>query len=80
MQENIRTLSVTVTRSAGTTGMVGCTVATTPISAQDEGVDYDVEMELLEFDEGQNTTELRINIINDALPELEEVSICTRNC
>ena len=56
--------------------MVGCTVATTPISAQDEGVDYNVEMELLEFDEGQNTTELTINIINDALPELEEVSIC----
>ena len=76
MQENIRTFPVTVIRSAGVTGMVGCTVATMPISAQDEGVDYDVEMELLEFDEGQNSTEFRISIINDAIPELEEVSIC----
>ena len=76
MQENIRTFSVTVTRSAGTTGMVGCTIATTPISAEDEGVDYNVVMELLEFDEGENATEFRISIINDAIPELEEVSVC----
>ena len=76
MQENVRTFSVTVTRSAGTTGMVGCTVATTPISAQGEGVDYLVNEVQLEFMEGQNSTVFTITINNDAIPELEEVSTC----
>lgn len=61
-----------VTRSAGTTGTVGCTITTTPITAQ--ASDYDVTGELLVFMEGQqNATEFMITINNDAIPELEEV-------
>ena len=78
MQENVRTFPVTVTRSAGTTGMVGCTIAATPISAQGEGIDYRVdEALLLEFAEGQNSIVFVITINNDAIPELEEVSTCS---
>lgn len=71
MQENIGTFSVTVTRSAGTTGIVGCAVTTTPTSA--EAVDYDVRTGSLVFMEGQNTTTFMITINNDPTPELEEV-------
>lgn len=74
MQENVGTVPVTVTRNAGTTGTVGCTVITTSISAEGGAVDYDLGMQTLEFREGQNATEFTITIINDAIPELEEVS------
>ena len=76
MQENVGTISVTVTRSAGTTGTVGCTITATPISAEGGAVDYDLGIEPLEFREGQNSTQFTITIINDAIPELEEVSVC----
>jgi len=67
---------VTVTRSAGTTGVVGCTITATPISAEGGGADYNVGTNMLTFPEGQNTTSFTITINNDAFPELEEVSIC----
>ena len=65
-----------VTRSAGTTGVVGCTISVTPITAT-EGADYNVDIEQLQFIEGQNTTTFTITIINDPTPELEEVRTCT---
>ena len=73
--ENIRTFTVTVTRSAGTTGIVGCSIATTSITAVGGGMDYNVDMGPLEFREGQNTTQFIVTIVNDAIPESEEVSV-----
>lgn len=66
---------MTVTRSAGTTGIVGCTISVAPITAT-EGADYNVEIEQLQFIEGQNTTTFMIAITNDPTPELEEVKTC----
>ena len=63
-----------VVRSVGTTGTVGCSITATPISAS--SADYNVEMEPLEFLEGENTTMFMITIINDDIPELEEVRTC----
>jgi len=71
--ENIRAFTVTVTRSAGTTGVVGCSIAATSITAVGGGVDYDVDMGTLEFREGLNTTQFTVTIVNDAIPEIEEV-------
>jgi len=64
--------TVTVTRSAGTTGVVGCSIAAT--STTTESDDYDIDMGPLRFSEGQNTTQFNVRITNDAIPELEEVS------
>jgi len=52
---------------------VGCSIAATSITAVGGGVDYDVNMGPLEFREGQNITQLTVIIINDAIPEIEEV-------
>ena len=74
MQENVGTISVAVVRNVGTTGTVGCSITAIPISAS--SADYNVEMEPLEFLEGENTTMFMITINNDDIPELEEVRTC----
>ena len=66
------TIEITVNRTGGTTGMVQVDIVSTDVTAT-EDEDYILPNNIIQFDDGQTSAVISINIINDNIAENEEV-------
>ena len=73
VDENVGTLCIAVNRTAGAFGTVGTGFNTTEDTAEGGDIDYSPDSGTVEFEEGDKTQCLNINIENDLTPEVEEV-------